>query len=181
MNIKSYLHSLASFLSRKKISLDNLQKVDLPDAVAYEEDLARNLIGGSSKKSIKKLYNPDTKAIKPSRFLDTRNPRELSVNRISTLTERQAHKLGIEHADEIKRSGNTNSVYHGFAKISVRECLEAGCSEVVKDDYNGSKPYHANIIYPQSEKSDEMEIANVLAFKAVLVKYNTDAIGGVGN
>lgn len=172
MNIKLYLRSLVNFLSREKTPLDDLQKVNLPDVVAHEEDLARNLVGGSSRKSIKKLYDPETNAIKPSRFLDTRNPRELSVNRISILTEHQAHDLGIEHANEINRGGNVNSVYHGFAKISVHECLEAGCSKVVKDDYNGSKPYHANIIYPQSEKSDEMEIANILAFKATLVKYD---------
>lgn len=146
----------------------------LSSVVGKEEELARNLIGGSSRKSIKKIYNPNTDEIKPSQFLDTRYPTELSVNRISTLTDAIAHELGLQLKDEMN-SGNTEQlkIYHGFGKLTAQICLDAGCLSIEKEDYKGKKPYHANIIYPAKEKFEEMEIAIILAFKSELIKYAT--------
>ena len=144
----------------------------LPNNVSPDEDLARNLIGGSSPRSIKKLFDPKNNTIKPSQFFDNRNPRELSVNRISTLTTDEAHRLGLELKDEINnKNPNQSKVYHGFGKLKVKTCIEAGCTKVEKEDYDGLKPYHANIIYPEKDKYEEMEIANILAFKAELIRY----------
>ena len=145
----------------------------LGDVVQPNENLARNLIGGSSSKNLKKLFEPKTENIKPSQFFDSRNPKELSVNRISTLTDAKAHELGLQLKDEINaKNPEQLKAYHGYGKLTVQICLDAGCSRVEKEDYKGKKPYHANIIYPAKEKFEEMEIANILAFKAKLFKYN---------
>lgn len=167
----SYILSLKNLLKKK----DNSKSENLlPDTLGYEENLARNIIGGSSRRSIKKkLYDPDTLHVHPSRFFDNRNPRELSVNRISTISNEHAHQLGIDQKEEINKNNPDQKpqVYHGYAKLSVQDCLDAGCTGVEKEDYGGSKPYHANILYPEKEKFEEMEIANMLAFKANLIKY----------
>ena len=150
--------------------------VSLPDIVDAKEYIARNIIGGSSRKSIKKLYNPNTDEVNPSRFLDDRNPIELSVNRISTLSLEKTHQLGLTLTEEINNNNSTAKPlsYHGYAQLTKRQCLDAGCVDVLKEDYNGTKPYHANIIYPreQSRKADDMEIANNLAFVAELIRYD---------
>ncbi len=166
--VQYYTILLTNFLKSFIVRTDK----SLPSLVGLDETLARNIIGGGSPKSIKRLYNPNTKEIKPSEFMDSRNPRELSVNRISTLDMCQAHTLGVELTDEIntRNINHKKKIYHGYGKIGVQVCLKAGCSSVEKDDYNGSKPYHANIIYPEKEKFEEMEIANILAFHAEFIE-----------
>ena len=103
--------------------------------------------------------------------MDTRDPYKISVNRISTLTLEEAHALGLEHRDEINRDKEKPETYHGFGKLSVQVCLGAGCTKVEKDDMQGTKPYHANIVYPKAQKFDDMEIAIILAEHARLVRY----------
>lgn len=144
----------------------------LPDIVSDDERIARVIHGGSSLKSIKKLYNPSTNKIKPSRFMDDRNPRELSVNRISTLTIDESHALGVAFVDDLNSKSGGNVTYHGYGELTVKICLEAGCTEVIKDDVAGTKPYHANILYPKKEVFEELDIANVLAFHALFVKHS---------
>ena len=143
--------------------------------VKPNEHLARNLVGGGSKKSVKRLYDIDSRQIKPSQFFDSRTPMRLSVNRISTLKIEEAHKLGLQFKDEVNR-GNPNQkrkIYHGFGQIDVFTCLIAGCIRVEKDDYGGTKPYHANVIYPNKEKHEIMKISLLLSYKAKLVKYQS--------
>ncbi len=173
MPIRYYIISLKHFL--KRIFFKSKKNENLPETVKPDEELARNLIGGSSSKSLRKIYNPKTNEVKPSQFLDTRNPRELSVNRISTIDVSKAHELGLELKNEINNNNPNQSekVYHGYGSLFVQACLDAGCSSVEKEDYDGKKPYHANILYPEKEKFEEMEIANILAFKAKLVKYGS--------
>ena len=139
------------------------------------ERLARNLVGGASKKSVKKLFDIVTGKINPSQFFDSRTPMKLSVNRISTLKIQEAHKLGLQFKDEVNRGNpnQKNKIYHGFGQINVLTCLNAGCINVEKDDYGGTKPYHANVIYPNKEKYEIMEISNALSSKAKLVKYQS--------
>jgi hypothetical protein len=169
--MKFLLRLLKGFLRCK--ADNNVVSLALPNTVESQEDLARNLIGGNKPKDIKKkLFDPVTEEIKPSRFLDSRNPREISINRISTLTELQAHRLGCDHRDEINRNnpGNQPQTYHGFAKLKAEMCMKVGC-KVIPDTYAGTKPYHGNIIYPKDQKQDDMEIAVELALKAKLIKY----------
>lgn len=111
--------------------------------VKPDEHLARNLVGGGSKKSVKRLYNLVTGKINPSQFFDSRTPR-LSVNRISTLKIQEVHAMGLKFKDEINKENpnQKNKVYHGFGQIDVLNCLNAGCIRVEKDDYGGTKPYH---------------------------------------
>lgn len=144
--------------------------VKLPDIVDPDEDLARYIVGSSKRAKIRRdLYDPETLEVNPSRFLDERNPRELSVDRISTVTGDEAHVMGLQFKEET----NPKRTYHGYAQIKVQTCLDAGCTEVVKDDISGTKPYHANIFYPEKEKFEELEIANTLALKADLKKYSS--------
>ena len=147
--------------------------ISLPNIVDKDEDLARVIHGGSSRKSIKRLFNIETKKVQPSRFIDTRNPIELSVNRISTLNDKDVHNLGINHTDQINRTrtdNDRNDIYYGYAVLKAGLCFEEKC-RVLKDDEGGKKPYHANIVYPNQTKADNMEIANILAFKSELVLY----------
>ena len=143
--------------------------------VKPNEYLARNLVGGGSKKSVKRLYNINTGQIKPSQFLDSRTPMRLSVNRISTLKIQEVHAMGLKFKDEINKENpnQKRKVNHGFGQIDVLNCLDAGCIKVEKDDYGVTKPYHANVIYPNKEKHEIMRISNVLSFRAKLVKYQS--------
>lgn len=93
---------------------------------------------------------------------------ELSVNRISTLSLEQAHALGLDHRNEHQ----TGQTYHGFARLLAMTCFELAC-KVQKDDYNGTKPYHANIIYPVGQKQDSQEIAVQLAYHAEFVPHSS--------
>ena len=147
------------------------KSIILPDEVSDDEDIARNLIGGESKKSIRKLYTA-AHQVKPSQFYDSRNPAELSVNRISTLSLEASHQLGIDLKDAINAKNSKPERYHGFAQLLVESCRKCGC-DVVKDDYKGQKPYHANIVYPSKEKYENMEIANMLVLHSQLILYNT--------
>ena len=172
IRIRSYSRLLISSLKSSSNRNSKIQK-KLPTVVSGEEMLARNLIGGNSKKSVKKLFDPDNGTIKPSRFLDKRNPTEISVNRISTLSEREAHQLGIAHKDETNKTAESAQTYHGYAAILAQTCYDAEC-HVRKDDEGGTKPYHANIVYPKEQKYDDMEIAVVLATKATLIRYKVE-------
>lgn len=142
----------------------------LPDIVEETEDLARIICAGSKRSSYKNYfdYNYEDKKydIKPTVFMDDRNPVELSVNRISTLDEAEADELGLKHRAETGRPAS----YNGYAKIQAKNCFDHDC-KVLKDDYDGLKPYHANIIYPALEKELNMSIAIQLAFRAELVLY----------
>ena len=142
--------------------------------VEPSEHLARNLVGGGSKKSVKRLYDINTGQIKPSQFFDSRTPMRLSVNRISTLKIQEVHVLGLQFKDQVNKENpnQKRKVYHGFGQIDVLTCLNAGCINVEKDDYGGTKPYHANVIYP-NKKDEIMQISNVLSFKAKLIKYQS--------
>jgi hypothetical protein len=150
-----------------------LGAISLPNIVSNDERIARVIHGGSSPKSTKKLYNPSTNKINPSRFMDNRNPRELSVNRISTLTTDQSHALGLTFVNDLNLKQSLAVTYHGYGELTVKTCLDVGCTGVIKDDVGGTKPYHANILYPEKERFEELDIANVLAFHAVLIKHRS--------
>ena len=148
--------------------------INLSDTVIPEEDLARIICDSSKPKNYEKTSFRYSKEegryiICTGKFIDSRNPTTLSVNRISTLSEQEAHKLGIIHQKE-KQSQLT---YHGFAKITAKLCFDKGCG-VKKDDDDGKKPYHANIIYPYSQdaKEEKQEVAVYLAFHAELRKFD---------
>lgn len=135
----------------------------LPDIVAEEEELARVVCDSSKQKKYKNkiIYNEDDDSwdVQVSVFLDGREPKEVhSVNRISTLNLGQAHALGIQHRDDHQ----PDSTYHGFAKILAAICYEQDCA-VEPDDLDGTKPYHANITYPNTKLEDMHEIATKLA------------------
>jgi hypothetical protein len=108
--------------------------------------------------------------VKVGAFIDTRNPMQLSVNRVSTLSLNEAHDLGVYHRDTYQ----PRSTYHGFAQILAKVCFDLNC-QVHKDDCGGIKPYHANIIYPIGQKEDSQEIAVQLAYHADFVQYTPPA------
>lgn len=142
----------------------------LPDEVSDDEKLARVICGSSKQRNNKDKFYFDTNVekyvVKVGAFIDIRNPMQLSVSRISTLLLDEAHDLGVRHRDEYQRG----STYHGFAEVLARVCFELNC-QVHKDDYGGTKPYHANIIYPVGQKEDSQEIAVQLAFHAEFIQY----------
>ena len=142
----------------------------LPDEVSEDEKLARVMCGSSRLRNNRNIFyldqNTGKYVVKVGAFIDTRNPMQLSVNRISTLSLDEAHNLGVLHRDEYQRG----STYHGFAQVIARVCFELNC-QVQKDDYGGTKPYHANIIYPVGQKEDSQEIAVQLAFHAEFIHY----------
>ena len=142
----------------------------LPDEVSEDEKLARVICGSSRPRNNKGKFYFDQNAgkyvVQVGVFIDTRNPMQLSVNRISTLSLEEAHDLGVSHRDEYQKG----STYHGFAQAVARVCFELNC-QVQKDDYGGTKPYHANIIYPVGQKEDSQEIAVQLAFHAEFIHY----------
>lgn len=144
--------------------------IQLPDEVSGDEKLARVICGSSKlRKNKDKLYfdqNAGKHVVKVGTFIDTRNPMQLSVNRISTLSLDEAHTLGVHHRDEYQRG----STYHGFAEILAKICFDLNC-QVQKEGYGGTKPYHANIIYPIGQKEDFQEIAIQLAFHAEFRHY----------
>ena len=62
--------------------------------------------------------------------------------RVSTLDNEGAHRLGIEHVENIIRNNpEQKRVYHGFAKLKAQIVYSEKCN-IVKDDINGTKPYH---------------------------------------
>ncbi len=139
------------------------EEFSLPGIIVDNEKLARIISAGSTWKSQKKRLAKvdETFKAKPSIFLDERNPMELSVNRISTITIDEAHSLGLLHSQNNPKSPS----YTGFAQIVASIAFTHKC-EVKKDDVNGTKPYHANIIYPSANKEDCMEIAVKLSYNA---------------
>jgi hypothetical protein len=146
--------------------------VQLPDEVSDAEKLAR-VICDSSKPSRyrRKFYFDESMEkyiVQVSTFIDNRDPMQLSINRISTISLDEAHNLGIQHRDEYQ----PNLTYHGFAEVLAKMCFDLNC-KVHKDDYGGTKPYHANIIYPVGQKEDSQEIAVQLAFSAEFVPRYT--------
>lgn len=144
-NIKKLLWKIQSFLRSLKNSRNfdyRTTNITLPEHIDAKEDLARVLHGGTKQKSIKKIFDPKTGQIQPSQFMDSRNPTELSVNRVSTLDNEGAHRLGIEHVENIIRNNpEQKRVYHGFAKLKAQIVYSEKCN-IVKDDINGTKPYH---------------------------------------
>ena len=146
----------------------------LSDEVLEDEKLARVICGSSRLRNNKDKFYFDQNAgkyvVKVGAFIDTRNPMQLSVNRISTLSLEEAHELGVLHRDEYQRG----LTYHGFAQIVAKLCFDLNC-QVQKGDYGGTKPYHANIIYPIGEREDAQEIAIQLAFHAEFIQYTPPA------
>ena len=148
----------------------NAEMTYLPDEVSGEEKLARVICDSKKPKKSRAKFYFDERArkyiVKVSAFIDTRNPMQLSVNRISTLSLDRAHDLGVRHRDRYQKE----LTYHGFAEILASMCFDLNC-EVKKEDYNGTEPYHADIIYPVGHKEDSQEIAVQLAFYAEFVQY----------
>lgn len=147
--------------------------ISLPDLIDASEDLGRMIFGGTEKKTQKKYIVADgtnllNYSIKPSVFLDTRNPMILSVNRISTLPTSDCHEIGVKHHKD--KNMPSSSSYTGFAKINAGKVYEEECA-IVKDDVGGSNPYHANVEYPCQKKEDCLVIASKLAFFSELVLH----------
>ena len=142
----------------------------LPDEVSGDENLARVICDSSQpKRSRAKFYFDDRAGkyiVKVGVFIDSRNPMQLSVNRISTLSLHEAHEFGVHH----RYIYQPQLTYHGFAQVLANICFDLNCN-VKKDDYNGTQPYHANILYPFGQKEDSQEIAVQLAFHAEFVQY----------
>jgi hypothetical protein len=146
---------------------ENAEMTCLPDEVSRDEKLARIICGSSRLRRYVSFQEGAGKYdVKVSVFIDIRNPMELSVNRISTISLHEAHSLGIAHRDKYQ----VNSTYHGFAEVLAGRCFDLNC-KVEKEDYDGAQPYHANIIYPVGQKEDSQEIAVQLAFHAEFVQY----------
>lgn len=146
----------------------------LSEKIAPDEKLARVISAGKSakhyKKKIKKADNGEYN-VKSSVFLDKRNPGKISVNRISTLLEYEAHQLGLEHQEKHQ----PDSTYYGFAQLLTSDCHECNC-DVEKDDINGQQPYHANIIYSHENKEQQMLITTKLAYYAKFIPHIGHAI-----
>ena len=147
----------------------------LPETISEDEKLARIICASSKPAKYKKTHfyfneQSNKYVILPGVFIDDRNPAELSVNRISSITLQEAHQLGLDHQKEKQ----PQSTYHGFGEVTAKLCYDNKCA-LKKEDYNGTKPYHANIVYPyaQNGKEDKQEIAAVLAFHAEMYKYST--------
>lgn len=146
--------------------------VNLPNTISEDEELARVVCASSKAKKYEKTafyLNEEKKyVVNVLVFLSHNNPIELSVNRISTITYQESHELGKQH----QRDNQKTSTYHGFAKVKAKLCFDKGC-KVQKDDIGGTKPYHANIIYPYSQtKEDNQEIAVELAHHAEFIKHD---------
>jgi hypothetical protein len=154
----------------KKVMTSNAEIPYLPDEVSGDEKLARVICDGRKpKRSRAKFYFDESAGkyiVKVGAFIDNRNPMQLSVNRISTLSLDRAHDLGVRHRDQCQ----SELTYHGFAQIFASRCFDLNC-EVKKEDYGGTEPYHAYIIYPVGQKEDSQEIAVQLAFHAEFVQY----------
>jgi len=148
--------------------------ISLSEVIDSSENLGRIICAGSTRSSYRKSFdedpqNPGKYFVKTGVFIDKRTPMQFSVNRISTLTEQQVHKLGLDHQEKTGRPS-----YNGYAKIKAELCYGLNCV-IEKDDVNGTNPYHANIIYPEvNEKQDYQEIAAQLALHAEFVKYNNN-------
>jgi|GEM_PF-2454301 len=149
-----------------------LANVNLPTVVSEGEDLGRIICDSGDPKKYEKTafkYNSaeGRYEVNTSKFIDTRYPSILSVNRISTISHNKAHELGKQH----RKERQPTSTYHGFAKIKAKICFNNRC-RVEKDDDGGRKPYHANIIYPydQIAKEDKQEIAIQLAYYAEFIR-----------
>lgn len=145
----------------------------LPDNISPNEKLARIICGSSQPKKNKSrvIYRTSSKKyeVQVSVFLDSRFPAEVSVNRISTISEDESHLLGLEHRD----ANCPLLVYLGYAQVLAGFCRDFGC-EIEKDDYNGIKPYHANLLYPKAQrKEDDQSIAVKLAFHSRFYLYDT--------
>lgn len=148
--------------------------ISLPDEITEDEKLARVICASSKPKRYKRTafyYDESEKryVVLVGQFISHNNPIELSVNRISTISLELAHQLGLNHRNDYQ----PQSTYHGFAELRAALCFENGC-KVEKDDLGGTKPYHANIIYPyaQGEKENDQEMAAQLAYHAEFKKYN---------
>ena len=148
--------------------------VSLPDAVAAHEKLARIVCASSRPRKYQKnafRFNVAEQRyiVVAKQFIDGRPPsygKELSVNRISTLSLDEAHALGVAH----RHARQPALTYHGFAEITAQTCFENDC-RVTKDDMGGTQPYHANIIYPYPQKEDSQEVAAKLAHLAELKRF----------
>lgn len=166
LNLLKYLSSLFKSFQLNTTKDTNNNLLSLPTTVSTDEALARYLVGGRKNKN--KLYSTKNNKVKPRVFMDERTPAELSVDRISTLTERESHELG----KQFKKDHNPNQTYHGYGKIIAEKCLNAGAN-VESETYDDSKPYHANIKYPEDlKKEDIMDIANELVLSTTLCLYN---------
>jgi hypothetical protein len=153
----------------------------LPDVVSHDENLARVICFSSKPKKYMELFYFDENlgkyAVKVGVFIDDRDPMQLSVNRISTLSLDRSHDLGLRHKEKYQ----PQLTYHGFAKVLASMCFDLNC-KVEKHDYNGTRPYHANIFYPinrmeNSERvmEESQAIAVKLAHLAEFVKYTPPA------
>lgn len=149
--------------------------VSLSKVITPEEKLARIICDSSKKNKYTKTafsFNEeeDRYIVKTGKFIDIRNPSELSINRISTIPLEQAHLLGVTHQQEKQ----PDSTYHGFAEVDAELCFQNNC-DVKKDDIGGKKPYHANIIYPYAQgKEDNQEIAVQLAYHARFRRFSSE-------
>ena len=148
--------------------------MSLPAAVAAHEKLARIICASSRRRRYERdaFYYDEAEQryiIVPRQFIDARPPshgKELSVNRISTLSLEEAHELGVAH----RHARQPELTYHGFAELTAQACFEKDC-RVEKDDMGGTQPYHANIIYPYPQKEGEQEVATKLAHLAELKRF----------
>jgi hypothetical protein len=139
----------------------------LPAVINPDEVLARVACGSSKLTKNKALFYKDDETgiirANVTLFMDARNPAELSVNRIFTLSEGEAHKLGETH----RAAHQPTATYWGYAQINASICFSKNC-EVIKDDMGGTKPYHANIVFPKDASFQEIQaIATYFAFKSL--------------
>lgn len=146
----------------------------LSEIIDAEETLARVACGSSKFIKNKSFFYKDKETgvvrANVALFIDNRNPAELSINRISTLKKSATHELGLIHKNEYQPM----TTYWGYAKIKAEICYSKNC-RVVKDDIGGTKPFHANIIFPKNSEFIEIqEIAVYFALKSTFKIFETD-------
>lgn len=135
---------------------------NVPD-FEVDEVVARFILAGQSKKSLRKLVRAD-ETIKPLLFLPYDHI-ELSVNRHRDCTENEIWGFGEGVA------GYRNLVLHGRSDIHVEDCkfdtLEV-LAKPIQNDPNGvpDNPNHADIVGFPAKKEDQLSLAGKLAAKA---------------
>lgn len=160
-------------MSKKDYDLPDMN-LPLSELVESNELLQRIICGSSKKGRYSKTcfsYNTveERYEVNVAVFTDYSSEYNVSVNRLNTISEKEAHGLGMHH----QQTYQTTRTYHGYAKVSAGLCFKYSCN-IKKDDLGGTNPYHANIIYPapQSEE-DGQEIASKLAYHAEFVRYES--------
>ena len=128
-------------------------------AITDTEELGRGIFSGQQARLSRQHGIP------ASVFRERDGHRGISVDRLSVAPIDQAVKNG----EAIANARGPNRTFYGWAVISATDVRKIGCDVEAAPLADGSNPYHANIILPESVVADSGEqdqYAQRLAIKA---------------